>query len=110
MIGCLGEGLCFIRETFLKGKLESAFIGKEGKGSKKPPIRTISDFPSTAYALTKDYVFVSNSYAFNDGRETSRIVDLGMVMGMDVEIEPLLEEWRMDLSERGIKIRKSRTK
>ena len=26
-------------------------------------------------------------------------------MGMDVEIEPLLEEWRMDLSERGIKIR-----
>ena len=29
-----------------------------------------------------------------------------MVMGMDVEIEPLLEEWRMDLSERGIKTRK----
>ena len=29
-----------------------------------------------------------------------------MVMGMDVEIELLLEEWRMDLSERGIEIRK----
>ena len=29
-----------------------------------------------------------------------------MAMGMDVEIEPLLEEWRIDLSERGIEIKK----
>ena len=63
-------------------------------------------FPSTAYALTKDYAFASNPYAFNDGQETSKTVDLCMVMGMDVEIEPLLEEWRIDLSERGIEIKK----
>ena len=29
-----------------------------------------------------------------------------MVMGLDVKIKPLLEEWRMDLSERGIEIKK----
>ena len=29
-----------------------------------------------------------------------------MFMGMDVEIEPLLEKWRMDLAEIGIEIRK----
>ena len=27
-------------------------------------------------------------------------------MGMDEDIEPMLEKWRMDLSERGVKIRK----
>ena len=106
VVNCLGGGLDFIRETLLEGKLEVAFIGKEGRGSKKPPIRATSDFPSTAYALTKDYAFVSIPYAFNDGWDTSKTVDLCMVMGMDVEIEPLLEEWRMDLSERGIEIRK----
>ena len=66
----------------------------------------MSDVPSTAYALTKDYAFVSNPHAFNDGRETSKAVDLCIVMGMGVEIEPLLEEWRMNLSERGIEIKK----
>ena len=30
-----------------------------------------------------------------------------MVLGTDAEIEPLLEEWRMDLSERDIDIRKT---
>ena len=29
-----------------------------------------------------------------------------MVMGMDEDIEPMLEKWRMDLSERGVEIRK----
>ena len=29
-----------------------------------------------------------------------------MVLGIDAEIEPLLEEWRIDLSKRGIYIRK----
>ena len=29
-----------------------------------------------------------------------------MTMGMYVKIEPLLEEWRMGLSERGIEIKK----
>ena len=110
MASCLGGGLDFISETLLEGKLEVAFTGKEGREPKKTPIRTTSDFPSTAYVLTKDYAFVSNPHAFNDGRNASKTVDLCMVMGMDVEIKPLLEEWRMDLSERGIKIRKSRTK
>ena len=27
-------------------------------------------------------------------------------MGMDEDIEPMLEKWRMDLSERGVEIRK----
>ena len=45
VIGCLGEGLYFVRETLLEGKLDVAFIGKEGKRSKKSPIRTTSDFP-----------------------------------------------------------------
>ena len=29
-----------------------------------------------------------------------------MVMGLDVKIKPLLEEWRMDLSEKEIEIKK----
>ena len=89
VVNCLGGGLDFTRETLLEGKLEVAFIGKEGKGSKKTPIRTTPDFPSTEYALTKDYAFVSNPCAFNDGRDTSKTVDLCMFMGMDVNIEPL---------------------
>ena len=52
----------------------------------------MSDFPSTTYALTKDYAFVPHPHTFNDWRETSKIVDLCMVMGMDVEIDLLLEE------------------
>ena len=106
VVNCLGGDLDFIRETLLEGKLEVAFISKEGREPKKPPTRTTSDFPSTAYVLTKDYAFVSNPYAFNDGRNASKTVDLCMVMGMDVEIDPLLEEWRMDLSEKRIEIRK----
>ena len=110
VVNCLGGGLDFIRETLLQGKLEVAFTGKEGRESKKPPIRTRSDFPSTAYVLTKDYAFVSNPHAFNGGWNASKMVDLCMVIGMDVEIELLLEDWRMDLSERGTEIRKKRAK
>ena len=90
-------------EDLLEGTMEVAFAGKEGRESKKN-IRTTLDFPSTAFVLEKDYAFVSNPYAFSDGRNTSKMIDLCMVMEIDVEIEPLLEEWRMDLSERGIKI------
>ena len=56
VVNCLGGDLDFIRETLLEGKLEVAFISKEGREPKKPPTRTTSDFPSTAYVLTKDYI------------------------------------------------------
>ena len=90
---CLGGTLDFIRETLLEGKLDVAFLGKEGKKSEANPIKTTADFPSTACAFTKKYVALSNEYAFSDGRQGNiKTVDMCMVLGMDVEIEPNLEE------------------
>ena len=51
-----------------------------------------------------------NPFVFTDRRQgTSKTVDLFMALGMDTRIEPLLEEWRMDLSERRIETRKKKT-
>ena len=77
---CLEGGLDFIRKTLLEGKMEVAFLGKEGRKSKKKHQNDVR-FPIYSFLLC-------------------------LSMGMNVEIEPLLEEWRMDLSERGIEIRK----
>ena len=104
---CLGEGLNFIRDTLLERKEDMTFLGKEGRKSEKPPIRTTSDFPLSAYKLTKGYACGSNPYAFFDGhRGNSKQVDICMVLGTGKEIAPLLDEWTMDLAERGIGIKK----
>ena len=108
---CLAGGFDFIRETFLEGKTDVAFLGKEGRKLKKKLTKTTADFPSTTFELTKNYASVLNLFAFNDGRQgTSKVVDLCMVLGTDTKIEPLLEEWRMNFSEKGIKIRKKQCK
>ena len=101
---CLGEAWTSSGRRSWKARWKW-FSSAKKEGNPKNPIKTTSDFSSTAFVLTKDYAFVSNLYAFSDGRNTSKTVDLCMVMGMDVEIEQLLEEWRMNLSERGIEIR-----
>ena len=97
----------FIRETLLEGKLEVAFLGKERRKSKMNPIKTTSDFPTTAFVLTQKYAFVSNPFAFSDGRQgNTKTVDMCIVLRMDEDIEPMLEKWRIGLSERGVEIRK----
>ena len=102
----LGGTLDFIRETLLEGESDVVFLGKEEWKSKATPIRTTADFPSTACALTKKYAVLPNESAFRDGRQTTKAVDLFMIIGMDVEIEPKLGDWRTDLEERGVTIRK----
>ena len=85
-----------------------AFLGKEMRKSEKPPIRMTADFLSSAYELTKGYNCVPNPLAFFDGRrDNSKQVDICMVLGMDKEIAPLLDEWTMDLTERGIDTKKA---
>ena len=96
----------FIRETLLEGKSDVAFLGKEEWKTKVTPIRTTADFPSTAAALTKKYAVLPIKFAFRDGRGNTKTVDLCMVLGMDLEIEPRLGDWRTDLEERGVIIRK----
>ena len=87
--------------------MEVAFLGKEGRKSKTKPNRKTADFPTIAFALTQKYAFVSNKFAFSDGRQgNTKTVDMCMALGMDEEIEPMLEEWRVDLEERGVIIRK----
>ena len=104
---CLGGTSEFIWETLLEGKSEVSFLGKEGRKSKTKPIRTTADFPTTAFALTQKYAFVFNKFAFSEGRQgNTKTVDMCMIRGMDEEIEPMLEEWRVDLEERGVIIRK----
>ena len=97
----------FIREMLLEGESDVAILGKEEWKSEVNPIRTTADFPSTACALTKKYVVLPNKFVFHDGRQgNTKTVDLCMIIGMDVEIEPRLEDWRIDLEERGVIIRK----
>ena len=89
----------------LEGESDVAFVGKGEWKSKAAPIRTTADFPGTVNALTKKYAALPNEFAFRDGRQTTKTVDLCMIIGMDVEIEPKLVDWRTDLEERGVTIR-----
>ena len=103
----LGGILGFILEMLLEGKAEVAFLGKEGRKPQANPIKTTADFPTKAFGLTQKYASVSNPYAFSNGRQgNSKTVNLCMVMGMDEDIKLMLEKWKMDLSERGVEIRK----
>ena len=83
------------------------FLSKEGRKSEKSPIRTTADFPSSVFELTKWYACVSNPCAFfHRRRGNTKQVKVCMMLGMDKEIAPLLDEWTMDLVEKGIEIKK----
>ena len=96
----MGGDLDFIWKTLLEGMMEVAFLDKEGREFKKHQ----NDIKHPLHGICPDKRLCL--YAFSDWRHTFKTVDLCMVIGIDIEIEPLLEEWRMDLLERGIKIRK----
>ena len=101
----LNEALTLMRE----GGTDVAFLGKDGRKSTIPPIRKLSDFPTTAYALKENYAFVPNKFAFTDAKlGTSKVVELCMIIGMDKEIVPTLEAWEMDLAEKGIEIKEKK--
>ena len=105
----LSNALTLMRDTLLEGKTDVAFLGKEGKQSTIPAIRTLADFPGTAFAFKRDYACISNQFAFTDARQgTSKVVELCMTMGMDEEIGPMLVEWEMDLAEKGIDIKEKK--
>ena len=90
----LSDALKLIRDTLLEGKSDVAFLGKEGRKSTKPAIRTLADFPGIAYAFKRDYAFIPSPFAFMDARKgTTKTVELCMVLGMDEEIGPRRGTW-----------------
>ena len=101
----LNDAITLMKE----GGTDVAFLGKGGRKSTIPPIRTLTDFPTTAYALKQDYACVPNTFAFTDAKQgTSKVVELCMIIGMDEEIVPTLEAWEMDLAEKGIEIKEKK--
>ena len=76
------------RETLLEGTMKVAFLGKEGKDSKKNHQNDVR-FPLYGICPGKIlcmYAFASNPHTFSDRQNTSKTVDLCMVMGMDVKL------------------------
>ena len=55
-----------IRDKLLRGNADVAFLGKEGKKSTKPPIRTLTDFPRIVMAFKRGYASLPNKFAFRD--------------------------------------------
>ena len=100
----LGETIDFTYQGYTSRKQNGHRLYRQGrKEISKETHQDDGRFPLTALDVIRNYASAPHRYAFNDGRQgTFKSVDLCMVLGIDAEIESLLEEWRMDLSERGI--------
>ena len=102
----ISNSLKLIREDLLEGKGAVAILGKEGRKSTKPPIRTATDFPKTSIAFKRDYASLANPYVFIDGKKgNTKPVEMCLVPGMDVDVAQVLKDGESDITEQGVEIR-----
>ena len=84
--------LKLIRDNLMEGKVGIAILGKEGRRSTKPPIRTPANFPKTTMAFKRDYASLPNPCISKDGkRANSKNMKMCLVLGMDVKIAQVLK-------------------